>query len=105
MWKEPPPSSRDATPFSPLGEHFIESLKDNLLPFMPEELEPLCGIGHELGLELRGGAHGALIIEVSLSGRFEGFVEAKRAILSALDGSLVETASSSPGARVGGAWW
>ena len=35
----------------------------------------------------------------------QGFVEAKRAILSALDGSLVETASSSPGARVGGAWW
>jgi sulfonate transport system ATP-binding protein len=34
-----------------------------------------------------------------------GFIEAKRAILSALDGSLVETASPTTGARVGGAWW
>ena len=35
----------------------------------------------------------------------QGFVEAKRAILAALDGSLVETAASAPTARVGGAWW
>ena len=35
----------------------------------------------------------------------QGFVEAKRAILAALDGSLIETTASSPGARIGGAWW